>query len=126
MTKTWLLAAGASGFLCVALGAFGAHGLKDMLGAYEKSIYETAVLYQMFHTLALLGVGILQHCLPKCNFNLAGWSLILGIVIFSGSLYLLAITGQKWLGAVTPIGGTAFLVGWGALIYTAAKSKVMP
>lgn len=121
MAKFWLLMAGLFGFLSVALGAFGAHGLKDILDAYGSRIFETAVLYQMFHTLALFGVGILQITLPQSNFKLAGWSFTLGMLLFCGSLYLLSVTHLKWLGAVTPIGGIAFLVGWAALIHTAVK-----
>lgn len=123
MAKYWLLMAAIFGFLSVAIGAFGAHGLKDILDAYGKSIFDTAVLYQMFHTLALFGVGVLQISFPKSNFKLAGWSFVLGMVLFCGSLYLLSLTRLKWLGAVTPIGGIAFLVGWAALVYVAVKSQ---
>lgn len=100
-----------SGFLTVAIGAFGAHGLKPQLTEYAYQIFQTGVLYQAIHSLALVTVGILQR-LKVPNLMLSGWSFILGILLFSGSLYLMAITGIKWLGAITPIGGTAFLIGW--------------
>jgi uncharacterized membrane protein YgdD (TMEM256/DUF423 family) len=96
----------------VALGAFGAHSLKNILDEYGKAVYEKAVLYQMFHALALLAVGLLQHLTKNTSLSTAGWGFFVGIVLFSGSLYLLAITGMKWLGAITPIGGVAFLFGW--------------
>ena len=112
MAKVWLVLATASGFLTVALGAFGAHSLKTFLDEYGKSIYEKAVLYQMFHTMALLAVGLLQLYFKNISFSIAGGCFLTGIVFFSGSLYVMAITGMKWLGTVTPIGGIAFLLGW--------------
>jgi uncharacterized membrane protein YgdD (TMEM256/DUF423 family) len=101
-----------SGFLVVIIGAFGAHGLKDILDEYGKSIYDKAVLYQMFHTIIILLVGILNKSHPELLLSLSGWSFLIGIIIFSGSLYALSITGLKWLGAITPIGGIFFLLGW--------------
>ena len=101
-----------SGCIVVMLGAFGAHGLKDILDSYGKSIYDKAVLYQMFHTLAILALGIIEKVLPDVQLQLAGWAFLLGIVIFSGSLYILALTGIKWLGMITPIGGLLFIIGW--------------
>jgi len=94
MVKVWLVSATIFGFLSVALGAFGAHSLKHLLDEYGKAIYEKAVIYQMFHAIALFAVGLLQHLLKNTSFSLAGWGLFVGIVLFSGSLYLLAITGQ--------------------------------
>lgn len=119
--KLWLISGAVFGLLSVALGAFGAHALKNSLDAYGRDIYEKAVLYQMFHALALLAVGLLQKFYPQLSWQLAGWGFLAGIVLFSGSLYLLAVTGTKWLGAVTPFGGVAFLVGWGWLLYTLSK-----
>jgi len=102
------------GFLSVVLGAFGAHSLKNFLDEYGKVIYEKAVVYQMFHAIALLAVGLLQHHAKNTSFSLAGCGFFVGVVLFSGSLYLFAITGMKWLGAITPIGGLHFfLVGSG-------------
>lgn len=123
MAKIWLSIAALSGFLSVALGAFGAHGLKGVLDQYGKGIYETAVQYHMYHSLALLAVGALQICRPKCNLKLSGGSFIIGMVLFSGSLYLLALTGLKWLGAVTPVGGITLLLGWAGLFYAVSRQK---
>ena len=102
-------------FLCclsVIMGAFGAHALKDRLSAYSINIYDKAVLYQMFHTVAILIIGVLNKIHPELSFSLAGWSFLIGIIIFSGSLYILSITGIKWLGAITPIGGLFLILGW--------------
>lgn len=123
MIKTWLITGAIFGFLSVALGAFGAHALKETLDAYGKEIYEKAVLYQMFHALAIMAVGILQKFYPHTNLHISGWSFLAGILLFSGSLYILAITGQKWLGAITPFGGLAFLAGWGWLIFVLFKAS---
>ena len=106
-----------SGFLVVALGAFGAHGLKEKISADLLAVYQTGVLYQMFHTLALLTVALLLMQQPQLGaLSWSGWLFVAGIVIFSGSLYLLALTGVRVLGAITPIGGVAFLGGWFCLI----------
>jgi len=121
MLKFWLISGAISGFLSVGLGAFGAHSLKNILDEYGKSIYEKAVLYQMFHTVALFLVGILYHLFKETRFFLAGWGFLIGIVLFSGSLYVLAITNMKWLGVITPFGGVAFLFGWFWLIWTLGK-----
>ena len=112
MVKLWLVLAAALGCLSVALGAFGAHALKDVLDGYGRSVWEKAVLYQMFHTVALFAVGFSQLFFRNQSFSTAGVFFLSGILLFSGSLYLLAITGIKWLGAVTPFGGIAFLLGW--------------
>lgn len=124
MVKFWLIAAATSGFLSVALGALGAHALRNMLDEYGKSIYEKAALYQMFHTISLLAVGILQHLVKETSFSIAGWGFLIGIFLFSGSLYLLATTGIKWLGAITPFGGVAFLLGWFWLVLTIVKGRL--
>ena len=123
MVKFWLLSAGIFGFLSVALGAFGAHSLKNTLDDYGRSIYEKAVLYQMFHTVALLEVGVMQHFNKEASFSGAGWGFVVGIFLFSGSLYVMAVTGTKWLGALTPVGGVAFLFGWFWLVWTFAKGR---
>src|SRR5512143_1557584 len=123
MANFWLVAACIFGFLSVALGAFGAHALKNVLDDYGRSIYEKAVLYQMFHAAALLAVGVMQHLDKEASFSWAGWGFVVGIFLFSGSLYLMAVTGVKWLGIVTPIGGAAFLVGWLWLVWAIAKGR---
>lgn len=124
MVKIWFFSAALFGFLSVALGAFGAHSLKNILDEYGKSVYEKAVLYQMFHSMALFAVGVLQHLFKGVSFSPAGFGFLIGILLFSGSLYVLAITGLKWLGAITPIGGLAFLFGWAWLLW--ALSKIPP
>ena len=122
MARFWLISAAVFGFLSVALGAFGAHGLKDVLSEYGHIVYDKAVRYQMFHTLALFALGVLQIQLKEISFKICGWSFIIGIILFSGSLYLLALTDIKWLGALTPFGGVAFTVGWFWLGYTIVKN----
>ena len=104
-------------FLAVALGAFGAHGLKPVLTTLgTMDVFETAVRYQFFHSLAMLVVSRIRP-FPAS----AWWCFVLGIAVFSGSLYLLALTGIKWLGAITPIGGIAFLAGWLLLVLRAPR-----
>ncbi len=124
MVKFWLVSAAIFGFLSVALGAFGAHSLKNIIDDYGKSIYEKAVVYQMFHTMALFAVGMMQHFNKETSFSVAGWGFFVGIILFSGSLYLLATTGIKWLGAITPIGGVAFLFGWFWLVVSIIKARL--
>ena len=101
----------------VMIGAFGAHGLKALLTADQLAIYHTGVDYQFVHALALLLLGALaQHQTPKA-WQLAATLFIAGVFIFSGSLYLLVLTDNSWLGAITPIGGTSFIAGWAALLW---------
>ena len=112
--------AAVSGFLAVALGAFGAHGLKEKLSAEMMAVYQTAVEYQFVHTLALLAVGLAAAQFPQTSyFKWSGLAFFIGILIFSGSLYILSLSGVKWLGAITPMGGLAFLVGWALLLAAA-------
>ena len=100
-------------FLGVVLGAFGAHALKGSLSEEGKAVYHTAVLYHLIHSLGLLAVGWLATLKPtEPMIRNAGWAFIIGILLFSGSLYLLAVTGMKKLGIITPFGGLAFLAGW--------------
>ncbi len=112
-----VIAAGAfAAFAGVGAGAFGAHALRGTLSEQMLAIWHTAVLYHLVHALALVAVGAILHWLPGSGWlRLSAVLLAAGIVIFSGSLYLLALTGQRWLGAVTPGGGLAFLLGWAAL-----------
>lgn len=107
-----------AGFLAVALGAFGAHALKDRMLPADLVVFETAVRYQMYHALALLLVGLLLARGGSSAGAVSGWAFTAGIVVFSGSLYMMLLTGHRWLGAVTPIGGLAFLVGWLAMAWT--------
>jgi uncharacterized membrane protein YgdD (TMEM256/DUF423 family) len=112
----WLRLGAILSGLAVAGGAFAAHGLEDRLDSRGLALFETAARYQMYHALALLAVGLLAGAgRAHGALGVAGWSFALGIALFSGSLYALAVTGIKWLGAITPIGGVLFLVGWAAL-----------
>jgi uncharacterized membrane protein YgdD (TMEM256/DUF423 family) len=123
MAKTILMTASILLALAVALGAFGAHGLKSQLSTDMMQTYKTGVEYHFYHALGLLLIGILSFSMPS---GLLNWSAILlfaGIIIFSGSLYVLAITGIKWLGAVTPLGGLSFIAGW-ILLFLAIWKKV--
>ena len=110
--RFFFIAGSISAFLGVALGAFAAHGLKTKLPAEMFNIFEVGVRYHMYHALALLGVAWASTRWPGTSVSAAGWLFLAGTVIFSGSLYLLSVTGARWLGAVTPIGGFAFLLGW--------------
>ena len=110
----WTVVGAILGFLGVAAGAFGAHGLRSSLPADRMEIFETAVRYQMYHALALLAVGPLGA-------SRAGWAFLLGTAIFSGSLYLLVLTDRRWFGAVTPLGGLFLLAGWVLLALAARR-----
>ena len=127
MKNKWLFIAGLSGFLCVAIGAFAAHGLSKVLEPKELAWIETGVKYQMFHTIAILAIGILQLCrealVANKIVNLVAVAWAYGILLFSGSLYALALGVGKFLVWVTPIGGTLFLIGWLCLAYGGFKSK---
>ncbi|MGF6328199.1 uncharacterized membrane protein YgdD (TMEM256/DUF423 family) [Pseudomonas sp. BS3782 TE3695] len=112
MLHGFLMLAAFFGFTGVALGAFAAHGLKSRLSAEYLAIFHTGVTYQLVHTLALLGVALLATQIPGRLITWAGASFAIGILLFSGSLYLLTMTGIGKLGIVTPFGGLAFLVGW--------------
>ena len=105
----------------MALGAFGAHGLKTRVDADLLVVFETGVRYQMYHALALLLVGWGTARWPGVWANMAGWLFLVGILVFSGSLYLMTLTGARWLGAITPIGGLAFILGWVTLAVGALR-----
>ncbi len=125
MTKFFLLAGTITGFLAVAIGAFGAHGLRELLTAHQRvDTFELAVKYQFYHTFALLAVGVLSYIFREANFAPAGYCFLGGILIFSGSLYALALTNVGKLGAITPIGGLLFLVGWAWLFWQIYKLKI--
>lgn len=124
--KNSIITGAIHGFLAVALGAFGAHALENILDEYSTGIWDTAVQYQMFHAAALILVGILMHSSIFGEVKLlkiAKYCFNAGIIFFAGSLFVLALTGIKWLGAITPIGGVFFLTGWILIIVTTLKSK---
>jgi len=120
MDKTFVVLGALSGFVSVAAGAFGAHALKARLGPDQLAVFETGARYQMFHALAMLAAAWAVGRFPGGAATAAGWLFLGGTVLFSGSLYALALTGVRVLGAVTPIGGVAFLAGWAALAWAAA------
>jgi uncharacterized membrane protein YgdD (TMEM256/DUF423 family) len=121
MDRTFLLIGAVLGFLGVALGAFGAHGLRSRLSPDMLGVFETGVRYQMYHVFALLIVAAaIGHIGSARLLVMAGWCFLAGILIFSGSLYALALTSTGVLGAITPIGGLAFLAGWACLAFFAA------
>ena len=117
MFKTGILLGSFFALTTVALGAFGAHALKDQLSLYGKSIYEKGIFYQMFHALSILILSITHHLINNLDLSICIWMFVLGIVLFSGSLYILALTEIKWFGAITPIGGILFIAGWIILFY---------
>ena len=113
MRNTFLFWAAVSGFFCVALGAFGAHALEAVLDEAMLEVWQTAVQYQMFHVAGLIGVHVLIQNTGEYHVLVASGRLMLaGMLVFSGSLYLLALTGVRWLGMITPIGGVCLLVAW--------------
>lgn len=116
MVKFFILISSSLAFLAVAAGAFGSHILKKMLSPELLSIFETGVKYHMYHALALFLVAILIRNENARLLTTSGWLFIAGTVIFSGSLYILSISGIKWWGAITPLGGISFLAGWVCLI----------
>ena len=123
MHKIFLLTGSISGMLSVLIGAFGAHALKATLEANNRlETFETAVKYQFYHSLALLFLGLLMMQMEYKGFTISGYSFMIGIFIFSGSLYALSLTGYTKLGAITPLGGLAFIVGWTAMTWGIAKS----
>ena len=112
ISRGFLVSGAIFGFLSVAFGAFGAHALKTLLSPYSLDIFQKAVHYQASHTLALLLTGLLLQQYPLASLRWAGGFFIAGILLFSGSLYLLAMTDIRILGAITPVGGLSFLIGW--------------
>ena len=118
MDRTFIAIGAFSALIAVASGAFGAHALRDRLAADLLDVFETGARYQMYHALALVAVGLAltrftAGGLPWLTWS--GWLFLAGTIFFSGSLYILAFTGVRWLGAITPIGGVAFILGWAAL-----------
>jgi uncharacterized membrane protein YgdD (TMEM256/DUF423 family) len=125
MSRIFLAIAAIFGGLSVGAGAFATHALRERLSERSLEIFETAARYQMYHALALILVALLisREEFPQPLFVVAGWSFIIGICIFSGSLYALSLTNIKVLGAITPLGGAAFIAGWGALAIAAFSFK---
>ena len=121
MDRTFLWVGALAGFVGVALGAFGAHGLRTKLSGEMLTVFETGVRYQMYHALAILIVALAAARLDGWLIRAAGWLFTAGIVLFSGSLYALALSGVTVLGAVTPLGGLAFLAGWAALLIASLR-----
>lgn len=122
--KTILCIVAVSGVLAVGLGAFGAHGLEALLTQNGRlDTFQTAVSYHFYHTLLLLGVGILAIIKPQWKgYAAITWLVLVGICFFSGSLYVLSLTGITWLGAIAPLGGLAFILAWASLIYLTVKN----
>ncbi len=124
MTPRRLVALGAAiAGLSVAAGAFGAHALRARLQPGDLLVFETAARYQMYHGLALIAAGWVADRWPGPLASAAGWCFLLGVVLFSGSLYALTLSGVRVLGAITPLGGVAFLIGWGCLAVAAARAR---
>lgn len=124
MHKVFLMLGALAAALAVALGAFGAHALKARLAPDLLAVYQTAVQYHFYHALGLVLVGFaLVHWPESVWGKAAGWVMLAGIALFSGSLYLLSLTGQRWLGAVTPLGGLAFIAAWALLAIGALKAS---
>jgi len=121
MAGGWFATGAIAAALGVALGAFGAHGLKARVTPDLLAIYETGVRYHLVHALGLLAVGWAADRWPGPWASVAGWLFLAGILVFSGSLYLLTLTGLRWLGAITPLGGLAFIAGWLSLALAAIK-----
>jgi uncharacterized membrane protein YgdD (TMEM256/DUF423 family) len=123
MTRVFLVAGAVSGALGVALGAFAAHALRTRLSADMLNAFEVGVRYQIYHALALGLVGWTTTRWPGAGTTAAGWLFVAGTIVFSGTLYLLSVTGQRWLGALTPFGGAALIGGWIALAWAIATAR---
>lgn len=119
----WIAVGAVNATLSVAAGAFGAHALKARLSPEMLTIFETGARYHMYHALGLVLVGLFASVRPNANVSPAGWAMLAGIVLFSGSLYALALSGVRVLGAITPLGGLGFLVGWALFAWAALRSN---
>lgn len=118
MERMFFVVGALSAFLGVAAGAFGAHGLKSHLSAEMLSVFEVGARYQMYHAFALIAAAWAQAKWPSVLVTAGGWLFVIGTILFSGSLYLLSVTGMRWLGMITPLGGLAFLAGWVCLAWS--------
>lgn len=124
MSRIFLSLGALNAFLCVGLGAFGAHGLKKTLAADMLAVYQTGVQYHFYHALGLLVIGLLLLHFPRSKLIAwSGWLMMMGIVLFSASLYALSLTGMRGLGMITPFGGVAFLSAWALLVFGTVKGK---
>lgn len=121
MDRLFFVLGSISAFLGVACGAFGTHGLRNRLSPEMLRVWETSTHYQMLHALALLAVGFTATRFPNGPWQAAGWLFTIGTVLFSGSLYALSLSGVRWLGAITPLGGLCFLGGWICLVVAGLK-----
>lgn len=121
MDRTFFIIGALAALLAVAAGAFGAHGLKERLSVEMLAIFETGARYQMYHALAMIASAIACERWPGGYSTASGWLFLVGIILFSGSLYLLSVTGVRWLGAITPMGGLAFMAGWLSLAISAMQ-----
>ncbi|MGG0411066.1 DUF423 domain-containing protein [Peribacillus simplex] len=119
--KLFIILGALNGFIAVALGAFGAHGLEGKIPDKYLATWQTAVQYQMFHAVGLLVLGLLAGKISSPLINWSGWLMLIGIILFSGSLFVLSVTQIKVLGAITPLGGVSFLVAWVLMIIAAYK-----
>ncbi|MFJ7752749.1 DUF423 domain-containing protein [Peribacillus muralis] len=119
--KLFIILGAINGFIAVALGAFGAHGLEGKIPDKYLETWQTAVQYQMFHAVGLLVIGLLAGKISSPLINWSGWLMLIGIILFSGSLFVLSVTQIKMLGAITPLGGVSFLAAWVLMIIAAYK-----
>jgi len=122
MERLFFVLGALSACIGVAAGAFGAHGLKSGMSAEMLSVFEVGVRYQMYHAFALIAVAWVQAKWPSSIVTIGGWCFVVGTIFFSGSLYLLSVSGVVWLGAITPLGGLAFLAGWVCIAWGAATA----
>jgi uncharacterized membrane protein YgdD (TMEM256/DUF423 family) len=123
MKSTFLMLGALSALLDVGMGAFGAHGLKTMISPEMLTVYQTGVTYQMWHSLGLIGIALIRRHEPDSKLlHWSGWLMFAGILLFSGSLYALAILNHTWLGMITPFGGVCFLIAWLLIVLFAAPN----
>jgi len=124
MKSSFLFLGAISALIGVGMGAFGAHGLKAILSPEMLIVYQTGVTYQMWHALGLMGIALMRQQVPESNLLIwAGWLMFIGILLFSGSLYLLVLLDLKWLGMITPLGGVSFILAWLLIAIFAAKKQ---
>lgn len=119
--KTWIIVGSIFNGLGIVLGAFASHSLKEQLHAQDLNIFEIGVRYQIYHSFGLIFLGILGFYFPKIVIDASAKLFIIGIILFSGSLYLLVLTNQRWLGAITPLGGFCYIFGWFSLAFKIYK-----